>query len=183
MNSIVTYLGAWVAAVAVALVLAFASPTESSVMGEIPTFASHTLTQRSMTVPEDLPTDRTLALIGFKRGHHKKVQSWVDGLNLQNDTSIAWMRMPVINDPGTREGRNAVEDKLLRRYPLEAERARLLPAFVDSDRFARTAGLHSTEEVYAVVLNRQGEVLARVEGGFDEEKAVRLRETLQAGEP
>jgi hypothetical protein len=183
MKSLVTYLGAWMAAVAVALALAFASPTESSVMGEIPTFVSHTLAHQSMTVPEDLPNKRTLALIGFKRAHHDKVQSWVDGLNLQNDTSIAWMRMPVINDPGTREGRDAVEDKLLRRYPLESERARLVPAFVNRDRFARAAGLHSIDEVYAVVMNRQGEVLARAEGEFNQEKASRLRETLRETAP
>jgi hypothetical protein len=183
MKSIVTYFGVWMAAVAVALVLAFASPTESSVMGAIPTFASHTLAQQRMTVPEDLPTGRTLALIGFKRAHHEKVQSWVDGLNLKGDSPIAWMRMPIINDPGTLEGRTAVENKLLRRYPLESERARLLPAFVDRDRFARAAGLYSTEKVYAVVLNRQGDVLARVEGGFTEEKASRLLETLLEGEP
>jgi hypothetical protein len=31
-----------------------------------------------------------------------------------------------------------------------------------------------------VVLNRQGEVLARAEGAFDETKAANLRETLRA---
>lgn len=179
MKSTVSYFGAWIAAVAVALALAFASPTESSVMGEIPTFVSQTLSRQSIIVPEGLPTERTLALIGFQRSHHVLVQGWVDGLNLRNDSSIAWMRMPVINDPGTQEGRNAVEGKLLRHYPLEAERAKLVPAFVDRDRFTRAAGLHSTNQVYAVVMNRQGDVLARVEGQFDPEKAVRLRETLQ----
>jgi hypothetical protein len=34
--------------------------------------------------------------------------------------------------------------------------------------------------VYAVVVNRQGDVLARVEGQFDPCKAQALRETLQA---
>jgi hypothetical protein len=179
MSNTVSYVGAWVAAVSVAAGLAFVSPTESSVMGEIPAFVSRTLAQQSMSIPEGLPTDRTLALIGFHKSHQAKVQSWIDGLDLSNDPSITWMRMAIINDPGTLEGRSAVETRLLRRYPLEAERARLLPAFVNRDQFVRAAGLHSANEVYAVVLNRQGEVLARAEGQFDPEKAVRLRETLR----
>jgi hypothetical protein len=181
MTSMVPYLGGWSIAVSVALGLALASPTDSSVMGEIPTFNAVTLSQQSMTVPAGLPQDRMLALIGFKKAHHAQLQSWVDGLNLHGDTSIAWVRMPVIEDPGTREGRHAVEDKLLRRYPDESERAKLLPAFVDRAQFMRAAGLRNTDTPYAVVLNRQGDVLARVEGKYDPDKAGRLLETLQQG--
>lgn len=180
MKSTVSYVALWLAAVGLALALALASPTESSVMGRIPSFMSQTLAQQPMTVPEGLPSNRTLALIAFKRSQHAQVESWIEGLNLRNDSSIAWMRMPVLNDPGTPQGRNAVKDKLLGHYPAEDERARLLPAFVNRELFIRSAGLNSTEQVYAVVLNRQGDVVARVAGKFDPDKAETLRETLRA---
>ncbi len=181
MNKVVPYFGAWTAAVSAAVGLAIATPTESSVMGEIPGFVAQTLTQKSVAIPGGLPQDRTLALIGFTKAHHAQLQGWIDGLDLNRDSSIAWMRMPVIDDPGTSEGRHAVENKLLRSFPQESERARLLPAFVDRARFVRAAGLRSTDQAYAVVLNRQGEVLARAEGNFDRDKGERLRETLQQG--
>ncbi|MDI1271212.1 MAG: hypothetical protein PSV40_19165 [Polaromonas sp.] len=61
----------------------------------------------------------------------------------------------------------------------DTEHARLMPVFTDRERFVRSAGLRGTDEVYAVVINRQGEVPARAEGAFDAAKADKLRETLQ----
>jgi hypothetical protein len=178
MKSNVPYLGAWLVAVGLAFALAFAAPNESSVMGRLPAFMAQTLLRQPVTVPEGLPSDRTLALITFQRGQHAQVESWIQGMNLRNDPSISWMRMPVLNDPGT-QGRSAVEDRLLQRYPADTERAKLVPVFTDRASFVRSAGLGGTDQVYAVVINRQGEVLARVEGQFDADKAQTLRETLK----
>ena len=54
----------------------------------------------------------------------------------------------------------------------------MAPVFADRDHFIRSAGLAGTEQVYAVMVNREGEVLARVGGAFDADKASKLRETL-----
>jgi hypothetical protein len=173
-------IGLWLVAAGLAFALAFASPNDSSVMGRLPAFMAHTLTQRPMTVPADLPSDRTLALITFKRTQKEHADSWVHGLNLKNDPSIKWIRMPVVNDPGTPEGRDEIQNRLLGRYTAEDDRANLLPVFTDRQNFIRSAGLSGVDQVVAVVVNRQGEVLARVEGQFDEAKAANLRETLRA---
>ncbi|MEO6017267.1 MAG: hypothetical protein ABIP46_08425 [Polaromonas sp.] len=180
MKSNVSYFGAWLLAVGLALAMAFAAPNESSVMGRLPAFMAQTLTHQPVNIPDSLSSDRTLALISFQRGQRATAESWIQGLNLRNDSSISWMRMPVLNDPGTETGRQAVETKLLQHYSADAERARLVPVFTDRASFVRSAGLPSTDQFYAVVVNRQGEVLARIEGPFDAGKAQTLRETLQA---
>jgi len=179
MKSNVSYLGAWLTAAGLAFALALAAPNDSSVMGRLPAFMAQTLLRQPVTVPEGLPSDRTLALITFKRGQRADVESWIQGMNLRNDPSITWMRMPVLNDPGTLTGRSAVENRLLQHYTADTERAKMVPVFTDRASFVRSAGLGSTDQVYAVVVNRQGEVLARVEGQFDADKAQTLRETLQ----
>lgn len=180
MNSTSPYLFAWLAAAALALMFALASPNESRVMGQLPTFMSQTLARQPVIVPGGLPADRTLALITFGRGQRAQADSWIQGLNLNNDASITWMRMPVLNDPGTPAGRNAVENRLLQHYPADTERAKMVPIFTNRSDFVRSAGLNGTDQSYAVVLNRRGDVLARVEGKFDPAKAQTLRETLQA---
>ena len=174
------YTFAWLAAVAAALGMAFVSPNETSVMGRLPAFMSQNLMRKPVTVPEDLPSERTLALITFQRSQRAQAESWVTGLNLKNDPTINWMRRPVVNDPGTSKGRDEVESRFLQHYKGEAERSNLVPLFT-SDRasFVRSAGLNGTEQSYAVVVNRSGEVLARVEGEFSAEKAAALRETLR----
>lgn len=168
----------WLLAVFVALALASMAPDEVSVMGRLPSFAARTLDRQAIAVPDGLPAERTLALIAFRGTQQAHIDSWVQGLNLKGEPSIAWMRMPVLNDPGSAAARSAIEAKLLRKYPADAERARLVPVFTDRDQFVRSAGLKGTDQVYAVVINRQGEVLARAEGAFDAGKAQNLRETL-----
>lgn len=170
---------AWLLAVSAALALAVAAPNDSSVMGQLPSFMARTLNQQAMVVPGGLPAERTLALITFHSSQRAHIDGWIQGLDLHADASIAWLRMPVLNDPGSTAARRAIETKLLRNYPADAERARLMPVFTDRERFVRSAGLRGTDEVYAVVINRQGEVLARAEGAFDADKADKLRETLQ----
>ena len=58
-----------------------------------------------------------------------------------------------------------------------------MPIFTDRDQFIRSAGLAGTDQVYAVVINREGEVLTRAGGRAggesDADKASSLRETLR----
>ena len=174
-----TSAAAWLLAALTAAALAWAAPNEASVMGRLPAFMARTLDRQAVNVPDGLPAERTLALITFRSTQKDHIDGWVTGLNLKDDPSITWLRMPVLNDPGSVAGRSAIENKLLSRYPADAERARMMPVFTNRDDFARSAGLSGTDQVYAVVVNRQGEVLARAEGVFDADKAQNLRETLQ----
>lgn len=180
MNRRAAYVGVWFGTAGLALALALASPNEVSVMGRLPAFVSQTLLRQPLAVPGGLPSERTLALITFQRGQRAQAESWIEGLNLRNDPSIAWMRITVRDDPGTATARSAFENALLEHHPTPTDRARLVPVFTDRASFLRSAGLNSTQQVYAVVVNRQGEVLARAEGQFDPDKARALRETLKA---
>ena len=182
MKSNVSYVGAWLVAASLAFAMAVATPDESSVMGRLPAFSGHAPFQQPTSVAQGLPSDRTLALITFKKTQRAQIESWIEGLNLRNDSSIAWLRMPVLNDPGTSSGRSEAESRLIKHYPAEAESAKLVPVFTDREQFVRSAGLSSTEQASAVVINRKGEVLARVEGQFDPDKAQSLRQTLRGAE-
>jgi hypothetical protein len=173
-----SYIFAWLAAAGVAFGLAFASPNEASVMGRLPVLMAKTLNRKPVMIPEGLVADRTLALITFQKGQRPQIDSWINGLNLKGDASISWLRMPVIEDPGNLSARAATENKLLLHYTGESDRAKLVPVFTDRASFIRSAGLNGTDQAYAVVINRNGDVLARAEGEFDETKAAALRETL-----
>ena len=169
---------AWAAAASAGIGLAVWYPTETSVMGQLPAHSTRSLTRAPVSLPEGLPSDRTLALVTFSREQRGQADSWIEGLNLKNDPSISWVRIPVLGDAATPDARSDAETRLLGRYTADVERVKMLPMFVDKSSFARATGLRSTDNGYAVVFNRRGEVLARVEGPFDAEKAQNLRETL-----
>ncbi len=169
---------AWLAAVSVALVFAFAAPSEVSLMGRLPTISAKRLDQQPVVLPDQLPAERSLALVAYTRHQRAEVQSWLRGMHLESETAIPWFRLSVINDPGSETARSAVEQKLLARHPRDAERSRLLPVFTNSEAFARAAGMSGTEHAAVLVVDRDGKVLARAEGPYDEAKAQALRETL-----
>ncbi|MES3001633.1 MAG: hypothetical protein V4787_13150 [Pseudomonadota bacterium] len=171
---------AWLAAVTGALALAFVSPNEASLLGRVPSITAKRLDQQRLVLPQGLPAERTLALVAFNRSHRGEIDSWIQGLRLDRDSTIPWFKMPVLNDPGTEDGRGVIENKLLARHPHEIDRSRLVPVFTDREAFIRAAGLSSTDHAWVLVLNREGKVLARAEGNFDEGKAQALRETLLA---
>lgn len=168
----------WLAVAATGIGFAILHPNEARIMGQLPAYETQSLNRAPVSLPAGLPSERTLALVTFNRYQRGQADSWIEGLNLKNDSSINWVRIPVLNDLGTPEGRSDAENRLLQRYTTEAERTKMLPMFMDKVAFARSTGLNSTEQAYAVVLNRQGDVLARVEGPFDATKAQALRETL-----
>ncbi|MDO8278581.1 MAG: hypothetical protein Q7T63_10685 [Burkholderiaceae bacterium] len=168
----------WVLATMAALVLAFATPSDTLVMGRLPSMTVQKLDRQEIALPAGLPGERTLALIAFHGSHRADIESWVHGLRLHSTPSIAWVRMPVLRSPTDAADRSALETRLIARYPNAGDRDKLVPVFTDRAAFVRSAGLASTDQAYAVVVNRRGEVLARVGGQFDESKAQALRETL-----
>jgi hypothetical protein len=171
---------AWLAAVSAALAFAVIGPNESNLMGRLPTLAAKRPDQQRMLLPQGLPAERTLALVAFQRGQRSEIQSWIDGLRLEEDRTISWLRMAVLNDPGNEQAREAIEARMSERLNSGADRSRVVRVFTDRDAFVRAAGLTSAEHAWVLVLNRDGKVLARAEGAFDEDKAHALRQTLQA---
>ena len=171
---------AWLAAVVGALVLAFAGPNESSVMGRLHPVTAKRLDQQVITLPQGFTADRTLALVAFQRGQRAEIESWIDGLRLRQEQGISWLRMPVLDDPGTETARNDIHNSLLARHSTSGDKARLVPIFTNREAFIRAAGLSGTDHASVLVVNREGKVLARAEGLFDHDKAQALRETLLA---
>jgi hypothetical protein len=168
----------WLAAVSAALVLAFAAPDETNVMGRLPTITAKRLDQQPVVLPNELPAERTLALVAYTRHQRGEIESWIHGLRLDQDATIPWFRMSVLNDPGDEGARSEIEKRLLARHPAEADRSRLVPVFTNREAFVRAAGLSGAEHASVLVLDRDGKVLARAEGQYDEDKGQALRETL-----
>lgn len=171
---------AWLAAVTAALLLAFAAPNESTLMGRLPALNAKRLNQQPIALPQGLPAGRTLALVTFHLRHRGEIESWIKGMELRENGPIEWLRIPVLDDPGSESARTVIENRILARHGALVDRARLVPVFTNRDAFIRAAGLSGAEHAWVLVIGRDGQVLARVEGEYNAEKAQALRETLQA---
>ena len=178
MKSIWLQLLAWLVAVMLALLLAFAAPNESAVMGRLPAVSAKRLNQQPISLPQELPAVRTLALVAFDRAHRAEVESWITGMQLRENNAIPWFKMPVFDDPGSESARSRIESQMRARHSAETDRARLVPVFTNRETFIRAAGMTGSDHAWALVLGRDGQVLARAEGQYTQEKGAALRQTL-----
>ena len=166
----------WLAVVLVAILLALATPRSTGALGHLPPLVGKSLADKMLPVAD---SDRPIvALVSFHRHHRQQVDSWVEGLALHQNRSIGWIRMPVINDPGDESLRSAMQQRIHARYQVEQERSRLLPVFTDRPAFMQATGLPNTEHAVVLVLSRNGDVLARLVGPYDEDKGRTVRDLL-----
>ncbi|MGZ5181814.1 MAG: hypothetical protein ACXWC2_15135 [Ramlibacter sp.] len=169
----------WVAAIGAAFAFAVAGPNERGLLGKLPSFTAKRLhDQAQLSLPQQLPSVRTLALVVFKNSQQDEAQGWIDGLRLRQEPAISWVRIPVFSDRGDEAHRRIKEALLLARFPSDEERARLMAVVTDKDAFVRAAGLTSTDHVSVLVLDRSGNVLAKAQGPFDQAKGEALRQTV-----
>ena len=80
----------------------------------------------------------------------------------------------------TEKARADIESRLHARHVTSLDRDRLLPVFTNRDAFLRSTGMSNTDHAWVLVIGRDGQVLAKVQGHYHHDKAQALRETLVA---
>ena len=178
MNKLWINTAGWMGAVVAAVSLAFVTPTDSSVMGKLPFTVAKRADRQPVALPADLPAHRTLVVVTFKRDQRDDADGWIHGLDLRRAPHIQWVRMPVIDSPADDSARTAAEDRVFGHFDSHPDRQSVLAVFTDREAFLRRTGLTRHDRVHVLVLNREGDVLARTEGPYEAGRAMALRETL-----
>lgn len=176
MKPIWKYASTWFAVMALALLLALASPRHA--VGRLPPQVGQTVAPQVQAAAQG--SQRVIALVTFKREQRPEAESWIQGLQLDRSTAIPWVRMPVLADPGNEGARAQAQGRILVHYTKPEDRARLVPVITDREAFLQSTGMPDASSAYVLVLNSEGDVLARVQGAFDETKAQAVRDTLEA---
>ena len=147
-------------------------------LGQMPTTQTSTLGERKLTLPSDLPGEKTLALIAFEREQQTQVNTWIKGLSLATSTQ-PWVELPVVGERG-RMMRAFIDAGMRRGIVDEAMRNRVITLYTDRDEFVKAMGFKSgTSTIYAAIINRTGQVLAVVEGDYTAEKAALLAKAFE----
>jgi hypothetical protein len=155
----------------------FAQVTPVKTQGLMPTIKAETLNEREVTLPQDLPGEKTLVLIAFEREQQKNVDTWVSGLNLKSNP-FAWIETPVI-DPKNPIFRAFINNGMRRGIPDTDIREKTITLYTNRAEFVKSMGMNpSTSTITAAVVDRKGAVLAKAEGDYSAEKAAALLAAL-----
>lgn len=171
----------WVGTASAAVAMGLVAPSESGLMGQLPPLAAKAHDQRSLVLPQQLPAERTLALLVFKQDQKEEAHSWIEGMGLRKDPDIPWVKMRIVPaEAGPVALTMDSSAQAARPIPVGLRPAQLLSVSTDTGRLVQSMGLHNTEHAQVVVLGRDGQVLAKAQGAYDQDKARALMETLRS---
>jgi hypothetical protein len=145
----------------------------------MPVIAGKDLNGAPWVVPAGLPGDRTLVIVGFEESQQEAIDTWTQGLGLNTPSNaISWIEMPLIENPnmlmrwvintGMRSG---IKDESLRSH--------VWTAYTDKKAFMRSCGMGSDEMIFAMVVDRSGQVISIERGMYSKGGEARLLEALQ----
>jgi hypothetical protein len=151
-------------------------------LGRMPTVEAESLSEIPMTVPAQLPAEKTLVLIAFEREQQTVLNTWVVGLNL-TDNTLPWIETPVIGK-GYGLIRGFINGGMRRGIQDTALRDRTVTLYTDPVALRKEMNLTGDgKTVWVTVVDRAGWVHAKAEGVYSADKAKPLLDALQAIKP
>jgi hypothetical protein len=150
---------------------------EQSVFPKMSSVDAESLSEKTLILPRDLPGEKTLILIAFARKQQTNIDTWINGMNLKA-AKFAWIETPVI-DPFYGLFSGFIQRGMRKGIPDAADRERTVTIFTSRADFLKSLGLpDSTDNIYVVVVDRAGNVLAKAEGDYSASKGDSLLEAF-----
>ena len=145
-----------------------------------PSLTTKDLNGRELSFPSGLPGKRTLVLVAFHRRQQANLDVWIDKLGLKGTDAPAWIEMPVVPNYG-RIWRNFVDNGMRSGIVTPQARARVFTVYGSRDDFRAKLDMPTDEQVYILVVTKQGKVVARADGDYTAAKAATIRKAIAGG--
>jgi hypothetical protein len=149
-------------------------------LSKMPSTSGKDLNGTPWSVPNGLPGKRTLVLIGFDEPQQAAIDTWTEGLGLdQPSNTIPWVEMPLIDNPGMfmrwfidTGMRGGIRDRL--------QRSHVWTAYTDRKAFLQSCGITSENKIRVLVVDRTGRILQSESGVYTKKGAKALLKTLHS---
>jgi len=159
----------------------FMSAAFAETPASFPKVSGKDLNYKSWTAPADFPGDRTIVVVAFAREQQADVDTWTAGLGLNTPSNtLPWIEMPLINNPGWFM-RWFINTGMRGGIPSKEVRAQVWTAYTNKKAFMQTCGMPSEKVIYALVVDRDGKILAIEPGDYSKAAAERLASAVQSG--
>jgi len=173
-----------VVAVMMLVALAFAADAKLPAGGtaKFPELKASNLESREFNLPQDFGGERNLVLIAFQREQQEQLDTWLKEMKRfqEADPGFQYYEMPTIEKLNAM-ARWFIDSGMRRGIPDKSARARTVTLYIDKKPFEESLQLPTEKTVYALLVDRSGNVLWRADGTFDESKGESLRKALQVG--
>lgn len=153
--------------------------TTQSASASFPSLQARNLNGRTLMLPGEFGGERNVALIAFRRWHQELVDSWFPHLErlLAAHPELRAYELPMIGGLYTL-ARPFIDGGMAAAIPDPAVRERTLTVYTDVGRAQAALGIRSTETITLLLVDRQGRIFWRDEGGYTAQRAAGLERTL-----
>ncbi|AFL90259.1 hypothetical protein Terro_4052 [Terriglobus roseus DSM 18391] len=145
-------------------------------VARFPQIKSKDLNGHAVTLPQDLPGERSVVILGWQRDQQPSIESWAKAM--APSAGAAWLSVPVI-DTSNHFLRMIISSSMRHGIPNHAWWPHIVALYTRKADFNRTVGVADEAKVQALVVDRAGNILERVVGDYTEAGADRLRAALR----
>ena len=150
----------------------------------MPAVSGSNLQRERLNLPEDLEGEWNLVLIAFQQWHQRQVDTWIPFVRRMEETypAVRYYELPTIQRLNAL-ARTFINEGMRAGIPDPVARERTITLYVDKGAFRAALDLPDEDNIYVLLLDRQGRVLWRAEGAFTPDKGESLAEALRGGLP
>ncbi|MFY9643661.1 MAG: hypothetical protein WAK29_00690 [Terriglobales bacterium] len=144
-----------------------------------PRVSASNLEKRDFNLPADFAGDRNLLLVAFERGQQSEVDTWLREMKRfgEMDPGFRFYELPTIQRPSALM-RWFIDNGMRHGIADREARERTITLYLDKTPFCEALRITDQKKIYAFLVDRQGKVLWRSEGPFDETKGASLQSAL-----
>jgi hypothetical protein len=152
--------------------------------GALPRIVARNLEGERVVIPDDLPAALNLLVFAFRRQQQALVDSWLATLErlAAADARLGYYEVPTIARRW-RPARRVIDGGMAAAIADIGARRRTLTVYADVSCTAAAFGIRRTDTVTLVLLDRDGRVRWRGEGGYAPELAAGLRAAVASAQP
>lgn len=147
---------------------------------QFPPVIAHNLAGKRFSLPDEFEGEYNLIVLSFYDYRPSQIDPWLEFGKLlsQNYLNFKYYALPINNE------RHAFEQRIFNmslriHVPDPMQRALTVVVYADIEKFCEELEIGSRREIYAFLVDKQGEVMWRTEGNFSELRGVSLEETVE----
>ena len=140
------------------------------------------LLRQKLVLPAVFSTEFSVLLVAFQQWQQARVDTWLPFLEQLESAqgNLRYYELPVIQKMNV-IARTFVNESMRAAIPNQKARERTITVYLDKRDFRRSLAMASEDDIYILLLDRQGQVLWRAEGGFTVAKAEALTSAIEEG--
>jgi hypothetical protein len=148
---------------------------------QFPQVRGTNLERQQVRLPHDFEGHFNLLLIAFQQWQQRLVDSWIPVAQHleQQYPGLVYYELPTIQSRNIL-AKTFINEGMRAGIPNPKARQRTITLYLDKRVFRRALAIDREDTIHILLINRQGEVLWRAEGQYNEEKNLALTRAIEA---